>query len=136
MLPPPLSDLDINIEHKVQQLKQAEAALMQTVPQVPSEPELALPRSINPESIDPQTINSEQIDPPQSHAPAWKSPISNGFKTESVDDIRPLWIAEKEIIEQAIALCDDNIPKAAEKLGISPSTIYRKKQSWDAMEEK
>ncbi|MDX7598821.1 helix-turn-helix domain-containing protein, partial [Aeromonas caviae] len=34
-------------------------------------------------------------------------------------------------IEQAIASCDGNIPKAAALLEISPSTIYRKKQSWE-----
>ncbi|MFM4824512.1 sigma-54-dependent transcriptional regulator [Aeromonas bivalvium] len=45
--------------------------------------------------------------------------------------IRPLWLVEKETIEQAIASCDGNIPKAAALLEISPSTIYRKKQSWE-----
>ena len=38
---------------------------------------------------------------------------------------------EKEAIEQAIASCDGNIPKAAALLEISPSTIYRKKQGWE-----
>ncbi|MNH09550.1 Regulatory protein LuxO [compost metagenome] len=45
--------------------------------------------------------------------------------------IRPLWLVEKEAIEQAIASCDGNIPKAAALLEISPSTIYRKKQGWE-----
>nr|WP_256351827.1 sigma-54 dependent transcriptional regulator [Aeromonas sp. sia0103] len=45
--------------------------------------------------------------------------------------IRPLWLVEKEAIEQAIASCDGNIPKAAALLEISPSTIYRKKQNWE-----
>jgi two-component system, repressor protein LuxO len=45
--------------------------------------------------------------------------------------IRPLWQVEKETIERAIASCDGNIPKAAALLEISPSTIYRKKQSWE-----
>ena len=44
--------------------------------------------------------------------------------------IRPLWLVEKEVIEQAIASCDGNIPKAAALLEISPSTIYRKKQGF------
>ncbi len=47
-------------------------------------------------------------------------------------DIVPLWKVEKDVIERAIESCDGNIPKAAAKLGISPSTIYRKKLSWDA----
>lgn len=46
-------------------------------------------------------------------------------------DIMPLWLVEKQAIEQAIAACDGNIPKAAALLDVSPSTIYRKKQSWD-----
>lgn len=48
--------------------------------------------------------------------------------------IRPLWISEREIIEAAIAACDGNIPRAAAFLEISPSTIYRKKQAWEALD--
>jgi DNA-binding NtrC family response regulator len=47
--------------------------------------------------------------------------------------VRPLWLVEKEVIEQAIAGCEGNIPKAAGLLEISPSTIYRKKQGWVTM---
>lgn len=46
-------------------------------------------------------------------------------------DVRPLRVVEKEVIEHAIAMCNGNIPKAAALLEISPSTIYRKKQSWE-----
>lgn len=51
-------------------------------------------------------------------------------------EIRPLWLAEKEFIESAIAYCDGNIPKAAVLLEISASTIYRKKQQWETKIEK
>ena len=44
--------------------------------------------------------------------------------------IRPLWLVEKETIEQAIAICEGNIPKAAALLQVSPSTIYRKRLNW------
>ncbi|TWX67844.1 sigma-54-dependent Fis family transcriptional regulator [Colwellia demingiae] len=37
---------------------------------------------------------------------------------------------EKQTIEQAIDLCQDNIVKAASELGVSPSTLYRKIQQW------
>jgi DNA-binding NtrC family response regulator len=37
---------------------------------------------------------------------------------------------EKQAIEQAIDLCEDNIVKAASELGVSPSTLYRKIQQW------
>ena len=39
-------------------------------------------------------------------------------------------ITLEEAIERAIDLCDGNVPKAATLLGISTSTIYRKKQIW------
>ncbi|TAH32342.1 MAG: sigma-54-dependent Fis family transcriptional regulator [Alphaproteobacteria bacterium] len=45
--------------------------------------------------------------------------------------IQPLWRVEKDTIEEAIALCEGNIPKAANLLEVSPSTIYRKKLSWE-----
>ena len=45
--------------------------------------------------------------------------------------ISPLWQAEKNIIERAIAICEGNIPRAAAFLEISASTIYRKIQTWD-----
>lgn len=44
--------------------------------------------------------------------------------------IRPLAEVEREAIERAIALCGGNIAKAAAHLGVSPSTIYRKRASW------
>jgi two-component system repressor protein LuxO len=46
--------------------------------------------------------------------------------------IRPLWEIEKDAIEDAIRRCDGNIPKAATHLGISASTIYRKRMAWEA----
>jgi len=49
--------------------------------------------------------------------------------------IRPMWLVEKETIEQAIAFCDGNIPQAANLLELSPSTIYRKRLAWAAATE-
>jgi two-component system repressor protein LuxO len=49
-------------------------------------------------------------------------------------DIRPLEDVEREAIEDAIGICHGNIAKAASLLGVSPSTIYRKKQTWDERE--
>ncbi len=51
------------------------------------------------------------------------------------DGVVPLWLIERRAIENAITLCEGNIPKAAELLRISPSTIYRKRQAWAAGEE-
>jgi two-component system repressor protein LuxO len=46
--------------------------------------------------------------------------------------IRPLAELEREAIEEAIRLCAGNIPKAAAFLGVSPSTLYRKREAWTA----
>jgi two-component system repressor protein LuxO len=37
---------------------------------------------------------------------------------------------ERTAIERAITSCGGSIPKAAKLLGVSPSTIYRKRESW------
>lgn len=44
--------------------------------------------------------------------------------------IRSLREIEKESIENAIHACGGNVPKAAVMLGVSPSTLYRKRRSW------
>ncbi len=45
-------------------------------------------------------------------------------------NVRSLRVIEKESIEKAINACDGNVPKAAALLGVSPSTLYRKRRSW------
>jgi two-component system repressor protein LuxO len=64
---------------------------------------------------------------PAADGPA--APAANGAAPASA--VRPLWLVEKDAIEQAIDRCDGNIPKAAALLEISPSTIYRKKAGWE-----
>ena len=44
--------------------------------------------------------------------------------------VLPMWRQEQRIIENAVALFQGNIAMAAAALEISPSTIYRKRQSW------
>lgn len=46
--------------------------------------------------------------------------------------IRPLWQVEREAIEDAIARCNGNIPRAAAFLEVAPSTLYRKLQAWES----
>ena len=48
---------------------------------------------------------------------------SDSEESSSSNKIKPLAQVEQEAIEHAIALCDDNIPKAAALLEVSPSTI-------------
>jgi two-component system repressor protein LuxO len=45
-------------------------------------------------------------------------------------DIIPLRHVERVAVERAITLCNGNVPRAAAFLGVSPSTLYRKRQGW------
>ncbi|MGC9461832.1 sigma 54-interacting transcriptional regulator, partial [Vibrio genomosp. F10] len=70
--------------------------------------------------------------------PPLNMPVDNQIRMQpsvkeqaSVHDIFPLWQTEKAAIEQAIEACEGNIPRAAGYLDVSPSTIYRKLQSWN-----
>jgi len=55
-----------------------------------------------------------------------------GPTPESTASVKPLWLVEKDAIESAIEYCGGNIPRAAALLEVSPSTIYRKRQAWEA----
>lgn len=63
-----------------------------------------------------------------------KENLKQGAVTKA--DIEPLWLVEKRAIQIAIDACDGNIPQAAGLLEVSPSTIYRKLQSWQESQEK
>ncbi|MDP9137465.1 MAG: sigma-54-dependent Fis family transcriptional regulator, partial [Pseudomonadota bacterium] len=43
---------------------------------------------------------------------------------------RKLRQIERDTIQGTIAACGGSIPQAARALGVSPSTIYRKRESW------
>jgi DNA-binding NtrC family response regulator len=47
-----------------------------------------------------------------------------------VPEGRTLASLEREIIEATIDRCHGNVPRAAAVLGVSPSTLYRKRTSW------
>lgn len=44
--------------------------------------------------------------------------------------VKPLSRVERDAIEHGLACCDGNVVKAAALLDVSPSTLYRKIQSW------
>jgi two-component system repressor protein LuxO len=45
---------------------------------------------------------------------------------------RQLWQIERDVIEGALSACNGSIPQAARVLGVSPSTLYRKRETWTA----
>ena len=61
------------------------------------------------------------------HKSRRKDPWGNG-----AGELRPLHEIERDVIEEALRLNDGNVPRAAALLEISPSTVYRKLQSWNA----
>ncbi|MBO6504458.1 MAG: sigma-54-dependent Fis family transcriptional regulator [Kordiimonadaceae bacterium] len=72
-------------------------------------------------------------------APASAQPIEASGRLNSTGPVSPtdnnlmgtLAEIERKAIEDRIAVFDGSIPKAADSLGVSPSTIYRKKENWD-----
>jgi len=52
--------------------------------------------------------------------------------TTSGANILPLAVIEEQAIKQAINECDGNVVRAAGLLQVSPSTLYRKIQSWES----
>lgn len=63
-------------------------------------------------------------------------PLTAQTASELVTDalpapIVPLAVLERQAIERAISHCQGNVSRAAALLEVSPSTIYRKLQSWD-----
>jgi DNA-binding NtrC family response regulator len=65
--------------------------------------------------------------------PVADSPVAPLARAEraALGAIRPLWMVEKEAIEEALAICNGNVPRAAAMLEVNPSTIYRRKSEWD-----
>jgi two-component system repressor protein LuxO len=83
-----------------------------------------------------QTVAVMQTAPTSSAQPENSTLDNKPLSDINMVVIEALWKTEKRTIETAIDFCEGNIPKAAAMLDISPSTIYRKKQSWADMELK
>jgi len=64
-------------------------------------------------------------------ATAAVAPVSRGNGAVSAGAVKPLWLVEKEAIEEALSVCAGNVPRAAALLEVNPSTIYRRKSEWE-----
>ncbi|MEM8793950.1 MAG: sigma-54 dependent transcriptional regulator [Pseudomonadota bacterium] len=53
-----------------------------------------------------------------------------------IDFARPFQDIERDIIERAIDYCQGSLPNAARLLGMSPSTLYRKREAWEKAPDK
>ncbi|HEV7276946.1 MAG TPA: sigma-54 dependent transcriptional regulator [Devosiaceae bacterium] len=60
--------------------------------------------------------------------------LAAGAASAEAPRILPMWQQEQRIIEEAIACFNGNIALAAAALELSPSTIYRKRQTWNLVE--
>ena len=77
-----------------------------------------------------QTALEEDISRPSTGSSS--VPIAGAQRPDDPSNcpVRPLWQVEKSSIEEAIAFCGGNVPRAAAMLEVSPSTIYRKQKHW------
>jgi two-component system repressor protein LuxO len=76
---------------------------------------------------DGETVSADMLALSSPHAAARDTGDLPRMASPSID---PFWRQEQRIIESALKAFDGNTHKAASALEISPSTIYRKLQSW------
>ncbi len=86
---------------------------------------------------DGEEITEDMLPPPLDDLVGAVSPLDAGGNRPPPDTgaaaetIRPLLDVERETIERAIRICRGNVPKAAAGLGVSASTLYRKRAAWE-----
>ncbi|HAS8545604.1 TPA: sigma-54-dependent Fis family transcriptional regulator [Vibrio vulnificus] len=121
-------DNQLNVEHLPAQLTTKpqtvkEPAKLSTPPQ----PAQAVIHEMHNEH---EALNHHSLERQTSMA----NPLAHNAFHHSDGSIRPMWQIEREAIQNAIAFCDGNVISAAVMLELSPSTVYRKKQAWEAEE--
>ncbi len=76
-----------------------------------------------------------QNDNQNSQNPNTIQPALNNVSSLNGNNLATLAEIERKAIEDRIAAFDGSIPKASESLDVSPSTIYRKKETWEKNEQ-
>lgn len=100
--------------------------------------EVVLPDMVPP-AVSARRILETQAQPPAPpHPPHLVDTGHAVARTQAAPDtpgarapVTPLWQVERRAIEAAIDHFQGNVLQAAAALGISPSTIYRKRQAWE-----
>ena len=79
--------------------------------------------------VAPIEVESDDVTQSLDQAAVPATPYSD-IMARTLDEIEPLDVIERKVIENAMALCKDNVTKAAALLEVSPSTLYRKMKGW------
>jgi len=125
------NDTHVAIEHLPPPLNQP---VTNKTAQVASKPSFTAPsqfsRNTEVAEVQHNQTEQQQISPPEEQA--LEASATDAINTSV---IRPMADIEREVIQNAIDHCDGNVLNAAVLLELSPSTLYRKKQAWEAYEE-
>lgn len=95
-----------------------------------------LPEFIAPSDLEHVKSQPLQINPANLEAAAMQA-IEAANQAASLHNLdwiegRTLEQIEQMVVEQAIANCGGSVTKAAKKLAVSPSTLYRKREKWQS----
>lgn len=82
----------------------------------------------------PLTALQEEVEPEEDDDFSMGCPPSCCSK--ELESILPLDTVIRNAVETAIERCDGSIPRAAAALGVSPSTLYRRLQSWEVADQR
>ena len=83
---------------------------------------------------DGEQVEASMLPPALSAGPAAGAPLGNGHDTPETGLKpligRPLSEIERLVIEETIRSVGGSVPRTAQVLGVSPSTLYRKRDAW------
>ncbi|WP_100642940.1 sigma-54-dependent transcriptional regulator [Alteromonas facilis] len=90
---------------------------------------------LNRQDVKQLSVGAVDVPDPQKSAEEDEAPSIQPRLLDELDktdfhSVEPLAVVERKAIENALTFYHDNVVKAATALGVSPSTLYRKMQSW------
>ena len=87
-----------------------------------------LPAEIDTSLFDPSPLPERLLDEAETSTPDLSESLEHRIAALVGEELAAV---ERALIEATIASCGGSIPKASRILGVSPSTIYRRKESWE-----